>query len=1234
MSHLTYAQTQLAYTTASPTGNPHIKFNDIQAVCEPVDNGHVKVGRLSPYSDFRESEAFIVRTDHKDSIIWQFRIPTEIAGTEAYFTKVIQANNGWIYAIGQINNDPANPSQTSGLVASFSCDGGVWFVKREEMPLFFNDLTDVPQDTFIYICGSREKRDPIVYAVGYGGTVTHAVQMLNGSDTAEFTTINTFHQILHTFGYEYRNHRKEIRHDRFYTVTGPSGVHPANNITDYYRFNISSNYFHPVTGTHLNHLVPNDLHVNPVTGHFLLAGDVFDEAFLASSGMNTSFVAQGTLSQSGGGITNVWEYDNPNTLFENKTLMIPQNIDINNPSYLLVQSTGDVHSDFQNTANSSHNVDLVVSEVSAFSTSVTPYRYANAGCQWVSGVDTAFTGTTSSQRLIAAGLTVNHSNQVPSERNAYKLVHDAPFASSPNTDCRVLDDTVNSSDNELVLEQGDVGRTMPSTEFITIPHFTMDLDLTVLCGPQEDTLRLCVDENTIVISSDTIIAASNPSVDPYVFFYGKYYVDSGVTITVAAQTILDITNVDMIFDTCSGMIVNGRLRANNSVFRTCDEYATWKGIQFNNGSDDNKINECTFKNAEVALNFNGSNNPIINSNTFLNNKWSIYSIVSNFNNPIANNHFTHDAQFRNLKFCGVLNGPQVGFMYFDEASTVNTEIFGNRMINNGLNPDNYFGIIANYSSINAISSNVFSNLNTAVYILNGQYSPTPMKISNNQCERLLNNKNGAQIMIQETHTNVLIDGNTVRANTDITFVSGIEIIRSSSINVIGNTIEGFYYGVYVIEGMACSVNENLLKNQDVVGILIQDCQNTSVRCNTIDVNHRNYGIINWLYSQNTAIESNCVLNSFIGLGIFASTTNTSVLNNYFYNYRYAGVYNGGEATLNIGLNPTHGQNTFVGHNPAAPTGFDVYTAPGLTTLCYNNYDLFDINFPHTQIVGPSSVYSTASCGHQLYNVPNTNQPLVYRCDEVVHFPSITPEELVEILGGGEEQGEEEAFIHRTLTEQNSGSLAEFEALLEGNGLMDANEKQWYEARKAENKRDYESALHIMSGLEPSTENEKANKLMYVAYLKGKTLKKPTVEVLTDQDYEFLSSMYDSELVEHNEIGLVLLRGGKEGNVTFSRYELPEIDQDLKTRGLRLTDNFIEVYPNPGVSKVSVTYSFAKQSEGVSLTITNVLGNVVYQGTSEIFEGTEEIDISSLVPGLYVVTVQDGNERLHKKFMKE
>ncbi|PCJ66542.1 MAG: hypothetical protein COA58_07115 [Bacteroidetes bacterium] len=1216
-----YAQKRVVFTEVG--NHDHHIFNDTRIACQGTDSGHVMVGAASYNANFDESAAIIIRTDASNNIKWQYQVSTEIPGTKAYFTKVIQSNNGDIFAIGQINEDPSNPGSTQGLILRVSCTGVVSLSIKEENACTFNDVVADTTNNDLYICGSYMHPDPtigikpMIYTITQsGGSPQFNTEWPNGAEMAEFTTLDLYQGFLFIFGYEIRNGRKDVLYCNYFDKNSGFTIASTPMLT----YNFGSAYFN-LFGDQLNDLVPNELYINQTNGEFLLCGDVFDDFDPSNITMNTSFVAAGRAIQLGGGITEFWEYHTPFTNYENKTSIIPKNISIQQPKFYIVQSNGNLHYTQQSTTSVSSDVNTVISHVTNWNNITLSRELVNDGVQWIFASDEGLSSTTTGTGLLGAGMTIISSTPSSAKRDAYKIFND-PILNLKPAPCKIIDGKVEATHPDPTIFDPE-----PSTlEYTSIPE-PIELDdenLMVFDICDNDTPSLpCEDPNITMIDSGTILVGTGPL--NTLFLTGKYYLQG--IVTVAPGTILDITNVDMLFAPCSELIVNGRIRANNSVFRPCIDTLTWKGIRFTSTSKDNKINECTFKNAEVALYFQSSNNPIINSNTFINNKWSIYSDFTTFSNPIAGNNFTHNAEYPNLVFCNVLSTPNIGSIYFNNNSNVTSEIFNNAFNNNGLTMDNYFGIICTYSRMSTVSENTFSDIARSIFLTNGTSSPIPMRINNNSFERQHTGVIVPQVVVQLTNTPVEIENNTIRSNVENTISGAVDIALCSGVNVHRNTIEGFWYGIVFNRTNNCSANENTIENQDVVGIISWFSNNNSIRCNKIDVNHKNVGIYN-IGSTGNTIESNCISNSTFSILLAGPCQNTNILNNYLYNYTQAGVFNAGEPILNIGNNSVMGQNTFVGHNNT----FDVFTAIGLTTFCFDNYDLTNINFPNTQIGGPKSVYSTSSCGHQIYNLPNNPQPLVYRCDEIIQFDALTIEELLEYVSSTEGFADEENTVYQELRLKDIDKAIEFRHQLFQSSRMNPNEKKWFRAREFEHNGDLKSAIAELKKFVAIDPIEQANKIIYMNNLATK--RDGQLSNISMEDLNFIQSVYNSDSLSHNNLGLLLMEHGRDAKINYSIIDYVEPKVNGKIHKLNLESDFVSIYPNPVESKLTLIYSFNKDSEGVTIEITDMLGRIQMESSSEIFEGTAKINVSDLSPGSYFVSIKDGDVSLIEKFVKK
>jgi phosphatidylserine/phosphatidylglycerophosphate/cardiolipin synthase-like enzyme len=83
--------------------------------------------------------------------------------------------------------------------------------------------------------------------------------------------------------------------------------------------------------------------------------------------------------------------------------------------------------------------------------------------------------------------------------------------------------------------------------------------------------------------------------------------------------------------------------------------------------------------------------------------------------------------------------------------------------------------------------------------------------------------------------------------------------------------------------------------------------------------------------------------------------------------------------------------------------------------------------------------------------------------------------------------------------------------------------------------------------------------------------------------------------------------------------------------LQATNSEINVYPNPANSQLNVSISNIQvQGKETPYFVYNLMGQVILNGTLKM-DALNKIDISSLPDGMYMLTVQDRNNRYSKKF---
>ena len=81
----------------------------------------------------------------------------------------------------------------------------------------------------------------------------------------------------------------------------------------------------------------------------------------------------------------------------------------------------------------------------------------------------------------------------------------------------------------------------------------------------------------------------------------------------------------------------------------------------------------------------------------------------------------------------------------------------------------------------------------------------------------------------------------------------------------------------------------------------------------------------------------------------------------------------------------------------------------------------------------------------------------------------------------------------------------------------------------------------------------------------------------------------------------------------------------------MKEDSISVYPNPPVNNVTVIIPTALAKGAAVITLSDITGRILY--TAREASRKHIIDLSSVVPGVYFITVSDGKERITRKIVK-
>lgn len=472
---------------------------------------------------------------------------------------------------------------------------------------------------------------------------------------------------------------------------------------------------------------------------------------------------------------------------------------------------------------------------------------------------------------------------------------------------------------------------------------------------------------------------------------GKIYIPDNVTITVDANVTLDITQADVVFGNCARILFqnNACVRANNSTFRACNPFASWRGFEFA-GNATGVISNCIFKNASWALAFTSAlpeftSHIRVEDNSFLNCDMGIRSNGTTIAGNITGNTFRIDNM--NITWCERARG----YTGISLAGATNT---GTISLNNFISAnttERMIGIVRVGGEGGRIVGNTFIDQNLSIQIsgTNNVLLEDNSVIISRQLPNSSTESVFWSIYIYESK-NVRVFGNNLQnlrpALQGRTQTIGIETSKSATVQLWGNHIRGYYTAIDFSDNNESRIVSNTIEYALTTGISLYNGKNNSVSCNQITLEgsekQRTTGIryTDDQLGNNDAqhrITSNCIIGADTALSMLdrvqekeSSTALPYIANNYLYNYKMVGLYssgmNGVLGTDQQGENA--GRNTFAtswikttdiefqpnpvnGGQLSGDGNFFTHTSPMLVNAVMNSLN---------------TSASNAGCGHQLF----------------------------------------------------------------------------------------------------------------------------------------------------------------------------------------------------------------------------------------------------------------------------
>ena len=711
----------------------------------------------------------------------------------------------------------------------------------------------------------------------------------------------------------------------------------------------------------------------------------------------------------------------------------------------------------------------------------------------------------------------------------------------------------------------------------------------------------------------------------------KYYIDDGVMVTMDGA-MFDITNVDVVFGECAGMefINGGYLRANNSVFRPCDIDETWKGLRFETpGEFDNIVNECTFKNAEVALYFEGGSDAVVSNGLFSNCNYGIrVEGNNNFNHPISGNRFVTEDFYPDFacdsSYSFINNNVSYGI--YSEYSRFVSQVSHNEFLNSKGNafPITY-GIYQVYGG-GMFSENTFTDMSTAVTLLQQMYYTS---IENNEIEmnlRVMNNSTSIFVLICNGPLIEVLNNEIKNNDSEWVSLSAIYAANSTNLNIVNNEIEGFNFGIINTGTTNHQISSNVITNTHSAGIYVfeQPYSSGYITCNSIKMKDYNgsFGILANNMSSMSEVSSNCITDCYTSMNFngWGSGGNLPKLplirNNFLYNYSYVGINVQGHSG-NIGTKTDPGLNTLWSNNNTAT---DINSNTSITVA--DNFGMFNISYPMVQITSNNPYHSTASCGHQIFNMPSQgNLNVEYDCDN-----STGKSGMMTGTGGN-------FYLEPGYQEALKSSLTPFEdanmimASVENPDLVLLNEVIQATDLTSNQEALLKYDFHYRNG---DFQNARAAMEMFVPVTRDeqdyKTLSMYDLDAIangwdefSDGDVETMKMIEAEESVYANlAISLLNNVSGYRDHIT-EEVVLPDVMWTENIKRVETDGSYLNIYPNPVTNTAYI--EFIDNTGGNSkIEVFDISGKLVTDISLNMVAGGIEMDVQQLQNGIYFVTI--------------
>jgi hypothetical protein len=746
------------------------------------------------------------------------------------------------------------------------------------------------------------------------------------------------------------------------------------------------------------------------------------------------------------------------------------------------------------------------------------------------------------------------------------------------------------------------------------------------------------DPNFHLIQDSTVYTSNQ-------WWFGKYYVAGRVY--VRNKAVLDMTTIDVVFDRDGEIIFEDSsvIRANNSVFRPCDMHDVWVGFTFKDSAS-GFIHTNTYKNAKHAIDVKttGPEGVKITDNTFTDCNIGIRIDRSSkaYNQGITHNSFV----LSNYDFVKPGLYPNYDNWGIVLRSVKMEEIVSQNDFRNSdkaSQPNRYFGIYALRFSA-SMSENKFTNMYRSIDAVS---NTGPLNIENNEIEKTYQGKfpSDVQIRLSNCDLPAVVYANELRNSDDVYNRStGIFAERMANLNIRDNNVKGFDIGIWTRRLSKSVINENDIDMAGDIGILDSLSRGLDINCNIVRLKDcrkvagtscNSTGIFMQAGNNSNNIFTNCVFDTKRAIFLRSDATAIpvpNVVNNYLYNYLWAGVETQGHIG-GIGFAGQPGRNTFVSNNFNSGLGArDIRCAPFASISENCNFGILGTaGGVSSSPCPPATMYSsTAACGQQIniqkYYVQN-------QWDICDNYTGAKFTDIIIIIDHGKDVGVD---THKIIT-VNLGTLSPQAMIRIAETAIYLKNKSAFETWMGRLKTDGKLDAFVLDELRAKWEAANGQIVNAIAIMQANAplnADQTALKTILLSNWKLALShtLSIAEIAELRAIEGVkgdlspLARDIIQSALGENDYEFGGIAPPDATGSSPVTvQPYVKVIPNPANEYANIEFYIDGNKDAV-ITLTDISGQQIAVTSLKISTGLYKLDLSNVSRGIYFVTVLDAETK--------